>query len=122
MLIIGMYSMRYILFKKVVYSIMVLTLIILCGVIQISTAHAQTTVTYVNSYGQPLGTATTIGGTTYFSNAQGYSTGTAQVIMPPTIVIPPPNFPPPPPLQAPIVPAVTPLMPILPMAPLLGAR
>ena len=109
-------------FEKVVYGIMVLTLIILCVVIRISTAHAQTTVTYVNSYGQPIGTATTIGSTTYFSNAQGYPTGTAQVIMPPTIVIPPPNFPPPPPLPRPIVPAVTPLMPILPMAPLLGAR
>jgi len=109
-------------FEKVVYGIMVLTLIILCVVIRISTAHAQITVTYVNSYGQPLGTATTIGGTTYFSNAQGYPTGTAQVIMPPTIVIPPPNFPLPPPLPSPIVPAVTPLMPILPMAPLLGVR
>jgi hypothetical protein len=109
-------------FEKIVYSIMVLTLIILCVVIRISTANAQTTVTYVNSYGQPLGTATTIGGTTYFSNAQGYPTGSSQFIMPPTIVIPPPNFPPPPPLQRPIVPAVTPIMPILPMAPLLGGR
>lgn len=109
-------------FEKIVYGIMVFTLILLCVVIRMSAAYGQTMVTYVNSYGQPIGTATTIGGTTYFSNAQGYPTGTAQVIMPPTIVIPPPNFPPPPPLPAPMVPAVTPLMPILPMAPLLGAQ
>ena len=107
-------------FEKVVYGIMVLTLIILCVALRISVAYGQTTVTYVNSYGQPIGTATTIGGTTYFSNAQGYPTGSAQVIMPPTIVIPPPNFPPPPPLPAPVVPAIAPIMPILPMAPLMG--
>lgn len=107
-------------FEKVVYGIMVLTLIILCVAIRISAAYGQTTVTYVNSYGQPIGTATTVGNTTYFSNAYGQPTGSAQVIMPPTIVIPPPVFPPPPPLPAPVVPAIAPIMPILPMAPLMG--
>jgi hypothetical protein len=110
------------LFERIIYGVVVFILVLLGFAIKISVVNAQTTVTYVNSYGQPIGTATTIGGTTYFSNAQGYPTGTAQVIMPPTIVIPPPNFPAPPPLPAPIVPAIAPLMPILPMAPLFGGR
>jgi hypothetical protein len=87
-------------------------IIIVLFIIVIAQANSQTI--YSNQYGQPIGSSTTIKGTTYYSNQYGQPLGTSRP--PPTLTPTPPPAPPP---TAPTVPPMMPIMPIMPILPVI---
>ena len=87
---------------KYIFGFIILCIVASCA------AQAQV---YTNQYGQPVGRAVTVNGTTYYSGQYGQPIGTSTPM--PTTLQPPP----PPQLPAPL--PVLPILPIMPIMPVI---